>query len=136
MMDDVLLSLQDLLAVYPIVRKIEAEQLALAIQRNDSDLADIQFNTNAIKRAAAESEAVTENAVAALKENDDEIEDARDVVVRAGLVADHLLVVAILRARPFVSHGGTRFPRLRFLALGLQEPDRNSRRWRAKVGGL
>jgi hypothetical protein len=34
MVDDVLLSLQDLLAIYPIVRKIEAERLALSIQRD------------------------------------------------------------------------------------------------------
>jgi len=93
MVDDVLLSLQDLLAIYPIVRKIEAEHLALSIQRDATLLAAVTTEVEAIKEEARESEAVTKAAVAALKENDPEIEAARTIDVLAGLMADQLLVV-------------------------------------------
>lgn len=98
MLDDVLLSLQDFTAVYPIVRKIEAERLALAIQGDRTLLVAIQAETAEIKVAAASSEAVTNNAVAALQENDAEIEEASALEVRASLIADQLLIV-----RNFVS---------------------------------
>jgi hypothetical protein len=98
MVDDVLLSLQDLLAIYPIVRKIEAERLALSIARDASLLDAVTSEADAIKLEASESEVVTAAAIAALRENDPEIEDARSLDVRAGLVADQLLVV-----RNFVS---------------------------------
>jgi Leucine-rich repeat (LRR) protein len=100
MMDDVLLSLHDLLAVYPDVRQIEAEQLALAVQRNPTTIRAVQRNTDAIKQAAADSDAATDEALAALKEHDADIEAARNTVTRAGLLADHLLVV-----RNFASEG-------------------------------
>ncbi len=98
MMDDVLLSARDLMAVYPIIREIEAEQTALRVQRDPNAVRALRRDTDAIKRAAADSKAVTGNAVAALKEQDADIEHARNNVVRARLVADQLLVV-----RNFVS---------------------------------
>jgi hypothetical protein len=92
MMDDLLLSARDLLAIFPIIREIEAEQMALAIPHHASALRAIRRDTDAIKQAAAASEAVTEDAVAALKEQDADIETAPNTVVRARLVADQLLV--------------------------------------------
>jgi formylglycine-generating enzyme required for sulfatase activity len=92
MVEDVLLSLQDLLAIYPIVRKIEAERLALSIQRDETLLAAVKRELEAIKEEASASDAVTKAAVAALKENDPEIEAARTVDERAAQMADQLLV--------------------------------------------
>jgi formylglycine-generating enzyme required for sulfatase activity len=93
MLDDVLLTLQDLLAVYPIVRKIEAERLALSIQRDAPRLAAVRAELEAIKKEVSASEVVTDAVVAALKENDPDIEAARTIDVLAGLVADQALVV-------------------------------------------
>jgi formylglycine-generating enzyme required for sulfatase activity len=93
MVDDVLLSLQDLLAIYPIVRKIEAERLALSIQRDATLLTAVRAELEEIKKEASVSEAVTEASRAALKENDPDIEVARTLDVLAGLLADQLLVV-------------------------------------------
>jgi Leucine rich repeat len=93
MMDDVLLSLQDLVASYPIVRTIEAERVALSIQRDTHILEAVAAEMDVIKEEANASVAVTPVAVAALKENDLEIEDAITLDVRAGLIADQLLVV-------------------------------------------
>lgn len=96
--DDLLLSARDLMAVFPIIREIEAEQMALAIQRDPNTLRAIRRDTDAIKHSATESEAVTTSAVAALKEQDADIDAARNGTVRARLTADQLLVV-----RNFVS---------------------------------
>jgi hypothetical protein len=93
MMDDILLSLRDLLAVFPAVREIEAEQLALAVQRNAQSIKNIRRNSEAIQEAAAASDGVAERAAAALKEHDPDIESARSQVVRARLVAAQLLVI-------------------------------------------
>jgi PTS system mannose-specific IIA component len=94
MLDDVWLSAQDLLAVYPIVRKIESERLALAIQQDQNLISEIRAETDQIKDAAAESsDAVTVNGVAALRENDPEINQARNLQVRTNVIADQLLVI-------------------------------------------
>jgi hypothetical protein len=93
MVNDVLLGLQDLLAIYPIVRKIETERLALAIQRDPTRLDAVAAELEAIKKEASVSEVVSGAAVAALKENDPDIEVARTLDVLAGLLADQLLVV-------------------------------------------
>ena len=92
-MDDVLLSLRDLLAAFPSVRKIETEQLALALQRDASTTKTARHNTQAIQDAAADSNAATPQAVSALKEQDPDIAAARNPTVRTGLIADQLLVV-------------------------------------------
>jgi len=93
MMDDVLMSLEDLMAAFPAVREIEAEQLALAVQRDPQVIKTIQRETGAIKAAAAAAEAVTANAVNALKEHDADIAAARNNTIRARLLGDQLLVV-------------------------------------------
>jgi len=93
MMDDVLLSLEDLLAAFPYIREIEAEQIALHLQRDPKVIKGIQRETDSIKLAAADSGAATGNAVKALHEHDADIAEARNNTVRARLLADHLLVV-------------------------------------------
>jgi hypothetical protein len=92
MMDDTLQSLRDLLAAFPIVRRIEAERLALDLDRNADAVPTIREQMDAIKAAAAQSGAVTEEAIDALAQNDADIEDATDLVVRTRLIADKLLV--------------------------------------------
>lgn len=93
MMDDVLMSARDVMTVFPIVREIEAEQLALEVQRDGHAIQTIQRHTNTIKGVAATSDEVTAAAAAALKAQDADIATARTPVVRARLVADQLLVV-------------------------------------------
>jgi hypothetical protein len=90
---DALQSGRDLLACFPVVRRIEAEGLALHLDRNTDAIPAILVQMDAVKRAAAQSEAVTHEVISALAQNDAAIEDATDVVVRTGLVADKLLVV-------------------------------------------
>jgi hypothetical protein len=92
MIDDVQQTLRDLLAAFPIVRRIEAERLALDLDRYADAVQTIREQMDAIQSAAALSEAVTEESIAALAQNDGAIEDATDPVVRTSLVADKLLV--------------------------------------------
>jgi hypothetical protein len=93
MMDDTLQTLRDLMAAFPIVRRIEAEGLALHLDRTADAIPTIREQMDAIKAAAAQSGAVTEDAIVALAQNDAAIEDATDPVVRTSLIADKLLVV-------------------------------------------
>jgi hypothetical protein len=93
MMDDTLQTLHDLLAAFPIVRRIENERLALDLDRNADAISAIQQEMDAVKVAAAQSGAVTEEAINALAHNDSAIEDAIDPVVRTSLIADNLLVL-------------------------------------------
>ena len=93
MMDDTLQTLRDLLAAFPIVRRIENERLALDLDRNADTISAIQQEMDAVKVAAAQSGAVTEEAINALTHNDAAIEDAIDPVVRTSLIADNLLVL-------------------------------------------
>jgi hypothetical protein len=92
MMDDTLQTLRDLLAAFPIVRRIEAEVLALHLDRSIDAIPTIREQMDAIKAAAAQSGAVTEEAICALAQNDAVIEDATDPLVRTSLIADKLLV--------------------------------------------
>jgi hypothetical protein len=92
MMDDTLQTLRDLLAAFPIVRRIEAERLALDLDRNADAIPTIREQMDAIKAAAAQSGAVTEDAIVALTQTDAAIEDATDPVVRISLIADKILV--------------------------------------------
>jgi len=94
MMDDTLQTLRDLLAASPIVRRIEAERLALDLDRNANAVPIIQRQMDAIKVAAEKSGAATEAAISALAQNDAAIEDATTQVELTGLVADKLLVFA------------------------------------------
>jgi hypothetical protein len=92
-MDDAIQTLRDLLAAFPIVRRIEAEGLALQLDRHADATPAIQQEMDALKSAAAQSGAVTEEAIDALRQNNAAIEDTPDPVVRTGLIADKLLVV-------------------------------------------
>jgi hypothetical protein len=92
MMDDTLQTLRDLLAAFPIVRRIEAERLALDLDRSADAIPTIREQMDAIKTAAAQSGAVTEDAIVALTQTDAAIEDATDPVVRISLIADKILV--------------------------------------------
>jgi hypothetical protein len=92
MIDDVLQSLRDLMAMFPIVRRVEVARLALGLHQNADAVPNIQQQMAEIKATAAKSEAVTENAIIALTYNDAAIEDATDPVERTSLVADELLV--------------------------------------------
>ncbi len=97
-MNDVLQSLQDLLAVFPIVREIERERIALRIETNETVLAALGAEISEIKRRADQSPVVSESAVAALRENDTAIEEALTIEAKANLVADrYLLVVTLYR---------------------------------------
>jgi hypothetical protein len=93
MMDDTLLTLRDLLAVFPIVRRIEAERLALDLDRNPDAIPIIHQQMNTIQAVAFQSGAVTEDAIGALTQSDPDIEGAADPMVRISLIADKLLVL-------------------------------------------
>jgi hypothetical protein len=95
-MDDALQTLRDLLAAFPIVRHIEAEGLALQLDRHANAIPAVQQEMNAVKIAAARSGAVTEDTLDALAQNDAAIEEAFDPVAKTGLIADKLLVVGNL----------------------------------------
>jgi hypothetical protein len=92
MMDDAARTLRDLLASFPIVRRIEAEVLALDLDRHADAVPAIREQMAAIKAAAEKSDAVTAEVIGALTQNDAAIEGAIDPVVQRSLVADKLLV--------------------------------------------
>ena len=93
MMDDTLQSVRDLLAVFPIVRRIEAERLALDLDRNAGAVPILRDRMAEIQSAAERSDAATDRSIDALAQNDAAIEEATDPVLRTSLVADKLLVV-------------------------------------------
>jgi hypothetical protein len=66
--------------------------LALHLDRSIDAIPTIREQMDAIKAAAAQSGAVTEEAICALAQNDAVIEDATDPLVRTSLIADKLLV--------------------------------------------
>ncbi len=93
-MDDTVQSARDLLAVFPTVRQIEAERLALDLDRRTDVLPVIEQQANEIQNAAQRSGAATENAVRALAQNDAAINAAaNNSVLRNSLIADKLLVI-------------------------------------------
>jgi hypothetical protein len=94
--DDIVQSARDLLAIFPLVRQIEAERLALELDRRPDALPVIEQGAKEIEEAAQQSGAVTEGAVRALAQNDAAISAARDPVLRNSLVADKLLVIGNL----------------------------------------
>jgi hypothetical protein len=93
MMGDTLRTLRDLLATFPRVRRIEAEVLALDLDRIADAVPTIREQMAAIAAAAEKSELVTGEAIGALTQNDAAIEEATDPLVRTSLIADKLLVV-------------------------------------------
>jgi hypothetical protein len=92
-MDDTARTLRDLLASFPIVRRIEAEVLALDLDRSVDAVPTVREQMAAITAVAEKSGAVTAETIGALTQNDAAIEDATDPVVRTSLIADKLLVV-------------------------------------------
>ena len=84
--------LRDLLAAFPIVRRIETERLALDLDTHAESVPAIQTEMDAIQLAVRGPGAATADAVRALGQNDAAIEDAIDPVVERSLVADKLLV--------------------------------------------
>jgi hypothetical protein len=92
MMDGTTRTLRDLLALFPMVRRIEAEVLALDLDRSADAVPTIRQHFAAIEAAAEKSEAVTAEAIGALTQNNAAIEDALDPVVQRSLIADKLLV--------------------------------------------
>jgi transcriptional regulator with XRE-family HTH domain len=92
MIDDVCLSGQDFLATFPIVRQIERECIALQIEKTSEIIRDIQTKTEMIQDAAAASDAVAPGAIEALRANEPDIAQAKNVEQAADLIADNLLV--------------------------------------------
>lgn len=93
MMEDMLQTLRDSLATFPYVRRIEAERLALDLDRNPEAVPVVHERMEEVQQSAKQSGAATEQAVSALAQNDEAIEEAADPVLRTSLVADKLLVV-------------------------------------------
>jgi len=90
---DVLQTARDLLAAFPVVRHIEAERLALDLDRQPDLIAAVAQQATAITTAAATSEVVTPKAIAALGQNDAAISSATDALLWTSLIADKVLVV-------------------------------------------
>jgi class 3 adenylate cyclase len=93
MMDGALQTARDLLAVFPIVRRVEAERLALDLDRHADAVPILRERMDEIQSAAEQSSAATQEAIEALAQNDSAIEEATDPILRTSLVADRLLVV-------------------------------------------
>jgi hypothetical protein len=129
MIDDVLQTLRDLLAAFPTVRRIEAERLALDLDRNADAVPTIRELMDAIQSAAARSEAVTAEGVAALAQNDGAIKDATDPVVRTSLVADRLLVFRNFAGA--VVGGIASYGRIALSKTGVELGELGSKSWRA-----
>jgi hypothetical protein len=92
MMDDAARTLRDLLASFPIVRRIEAEVLALDLDRSADAVPALREQMAIITAAAEKSEAITPAVIGALTHNDAAIEEATDPVVQRRLIADNLQV--------------------------------------------
>lgn len=92
MMDDLWHTLRDLLALFPQVRRVEAERVALELDRNPEAIPTIRRQMVEIKDAAAASEIATEATISALGYNDEAIADATDPIERGSLIGYSLLV--------------------------------------------
>lgn len=91
--DDAVNTARDLLGMFPEVRRVEVERVALDLHRNPNALPIVEQQANEIEAAAQKSEAATDSAVQALARNDAAINAATDPVLRNELVADKLLVI-------------------------------------------
>ncbi|MGA8760514.1 MAG: toll/interleukin-1 receptor domain-containing protein, partial [Stellaceae bacterium] len=90
---DTVQTARDLLGLFPKVRQIEVERVALDLHRLPDALPAIEQRAHEIEEAAQKSGAVTPDAVRALAKNDAAIDAAANLVLRGSLVADKLLVV-------------------------------------------
>jgi hypothetical protein len=116
-LNDVSESLQDLMAAYPDILKVESVRLAFGLLRNKRRLETYRQKLAEIQRAAQEDETVESSASKALGRYDDLLLKETRTEVIAGLVADKMLVTrnflvkAEERARPhvqlFVKDAGT-----------------------------
>jgi hypothetical protein len=93
MIDDTLQTARDLMALFPLVRQIEAERLALDLDRQPDAVPALEQQAEEIRDAAQRSGAATDGAIRALTQNDAAIHAATDPLLRTQLVADKLLVV-------------------------------------------
>jgi hypothetical protein len=93
MVNDTLQTARDLMSLFPMVRRVETERLALDLDRHVEALPAIQRDMQTLSEAATGSEALTGPARDALRQNDTAIADAVDPVLRTSLIADKLLVV-------------------------------------------
>ena len=118
MMNDTLQTARDLLSVFPIVRRIETERIALDLDRNVDAAPAVRRQMSIISNAAKSSEAVSHSAIDALSQNDTAIEEAVDPVLRTSLVADKVLVV-----RNFVSAAASK--------IGVELGELGNRSWLA-----
>lgn len=91
--DDICLSGRDLLSVFPIVREIERQRLALGIERSPEAISDLHVQVEAIQQVASDSDLVAQSASNALSENDVGILQAESTDQEADLLADKLLII-------------------------------------------
>lgn len=92
--DTVVQTVHDLLAAFPIVREIEKERLALALETSPPVLEATAAKASEVQSYASKaSEVVAAETVKALGENDEAIEQAPTLEAKANLLADKLLVV-------------------------------------------
>jgi hypothetical protein len=91
-MDDTLQTARDLLAAFPIVRRIESERMALDLERKPDAVPVLREEMASIAVVAANSKAATDAALDALQKHDAAIGRATGTQ-QASLVADKLLVV-------------------------------------------
>ena len=84
---------RDLLGMFPSVRRVEVERVALDLHHRPDAVPAIEHHANEIKVAAEKSGAATEDAIQALARNDAAIKAAIDPVLRNELVAAKLLVI-------------------------------------------
>jgi hypothetical protein len=134
MLDDTLQTLRDLLAAFPIVRRIEAERLALDLDRKGDAIPMIQEEMAAIEATAEKSDAVTKRTVVALRQNDAAIEGAIDPVVKTSLIADKLLVFRNFASA--VVGGITSYGRIALSKVGGELGEVGGKSWQAIKDGL
>jgi hypothetical protein len=123
MMSDTMQTARDLMAAFPIIRRIEAERLALDLYRHADTVPIIQDNISAISELASHSEVVTSAANSALVQNDAAISETANTVLRVSLVADKALVV-----RNFVGAVANK--------LGIEIADLSTQSWLALKEGF
>jgi DNA-binding winged helix-turn-helix (wHTH) protein len=92
--DDAVQTARDLLAVFPVVRQIERERLALELDWQPEAIPHVEQQAVEIQEAAEKSGAATDSAIKALAQNDAAIKAATDPVLRNSLIADKLLVAS------------------------------------------
>lgn len=96
---DVADSLEDLMAAFPSILRIEKERLAIALLRNRRRLDAQRKQIEQIQKAADENGAVDASARLALHRFDAAVNEAENLDLLAALVADQILVVRAFTAQ-------------------------------------